>query len=63
MRQKICVFIMMLMICLSTVLIIPRDLKVEATGGGSEGGENENIGLNYTYMWEVIKKFSNVVHD
>ena len=45
------------------IIIIPDNLKVEATLGG--GGEtNEGIGLDYDFMWfNITENLSNVVHD
>ena len=54
---------MVLMVCLSTVLIIPSDLEVNATGGGGGGEEEDDIGLDFDWMWNVaIDNMSNAVY-
>jgi hypothetical protein len=62
MRQKIYIFVMMLMICLSTVLLLSNDLKVEATGGGGGGGDS-HFNRYYDELWNVTKNLSRAVHD
>ena len=47
---------------MSTIVILPNDLEVEATGGGGGGGESEDIGLDYDYIWNVLTDLANVVH-
>ena len=50
MKQKIFVLVVTLMICLSAIVIIPNDYKVEATGGGGGDGGDDGIGLDYDYI-------------
>ena len=48
--------------CLSAIVIILGDFKVEASSGGGGEGENNNSFLNYSYIWEQIKEFCNVTY-
>lgn len=64
MKNKIVGILVGVMLMLTAVVIIvPNNLKVEATFGG--GGEtNEGIGLDYDYMWfNITENLSNVVHN
>ncbi|UCF13479.1 MAG: M28 family peptidase [Thermoplasmatales archaeon] len=59
MRKKLSVLIVALLIFLSSIMIIPDDLKVEASGEGGDGG----IGLDLDFMWSVTENLSNIVHE
>ena len=61
MKQKIFVLVVTLMICLSAIVIIPNDYKVEATGGGGGDGGDDGIGLDYDYIWNRTKEFTDVM--
>ena len=63
MKHKIFVLVMTLLICLSTILIIPSDLEVEASGGGGGEGESEDIGLNFSYIEEITYDLSQVIFN
>jgi len=60
MKRKLNVLIVVLLICLSSVLIIPDDLKVKASG---EGGEDGGIQLPYDFVWNITKWLSDVIFD
>ncbi len=64
MRKKISVLIVMLLMCLSSVLIMPDELKVEASGGGGGGGGGGNVStfLDYDYLWNRINDISKVIY-
>ena len=61
MKGKIVVLVIGLLLSISVSIIINNDIKVKATQGGNG---NEDIGLDYDYMWyNITENLSNVVHD
>ena len=62
MNKKIYVFIVALLMCLTTIVFIPSDLKVEAASGGKGNGV-EDIFLDYQYIWNITENLSNVIFD
>jgi len=60
MKNKIFVLFVTLLMCLSAILILPSDLEVDAAGGGE--GDND-IGLDYDFMWKVTDNLTSVVHN
>ena len=63
MRKKIIgIFICMLMICGTlTTILYSNNIKVEASGGGQQNGQGA-IGLDYQFLWNMSKNFSDVVY-
>ena len=55
MRKKLYVLVITLLIIFSTIVIIPRNFKVEASSGGDGGADDGSIGLDYWYMWNVTQ--------
>jgi len=62
MKNKIFVLIVTLLMCLTSIVIIHSDLEVEATIGGGEGILENETGLDYDFMWSVVKNLSDVVY-
>ncbi len=58
-RKIVSIFICTLLIA-TTIINIPTDSNVKASG---QGGENNNYYLNYTYMNEQTEWMGNVIHD
>jgi len=64
MNKKLFVLAVTLLMCLSAIMIIPRDFEVKANPGDGGGGEiGEGIGLDYNFMWNITKELANVTHD
>lgn len=63
MKKKIFVVIVTLLMCLSAIVIIPNDSKVEATSGGGDNREDNSIGLDLEFVWNVTNDLANVVHN
>ena len=63
MKGKIYILFLMLLICLSAIVIFPRDFEVEAAGGEDSAEEKIGIGLDFDFMWEVTEELSNVIHN
>jgi len=61
MKSKKFVIVITLLICLSTIVIIPEDLKIEASGGSGSGGDDNGF-LDFEYMWDQLREFCNVTH-
>ena len=61
MKNKLYVIFLTLLMCLTVIVIVPEDLEVEAGSGGT--GEEDGIGLDYDFMWNVTENLSRVVHD
>jgi hypothetical protein len=59
MKEKIYVLIVTLLMCLSVIVIIPNDFKVEATSGSG----NNSLGLDYDYIWNITENLSNVIYN
>ncbi len=58
------VLLISLLLSVSILLVVNNDFNVEATGGGGEGEDEENsIGLDFGYMWNITVKLANVVHN
>lgn len=62
MKNKIVGILTCLMLVLTTIVLVPNDLKVEATSGGG-GGEGEDSSLNNSYIWERTVDFANVIYN
>jgi hypothetical protein len=59
MKKKILViFICMLMTASTTILITPEKLQVKAAGGGSASGDENNVGINTTYIYDIADYLS-----
>ena len=52
MNRKISVLIVTLLMCISTIVMIPSDFDVEATPGGG-GGDNGSIGLDFQFIKNI----------
>ena len=61
MKRKISVFIIVMILCMSSVVIFNTNIDVKANGGGGE--EEGDIGLNFTYIKNITEKLSNVIFD
>jgi PKD repeat protein len=61
MKKKIVSFLICMLVCLSSVLIFPDDLNVEASG--EEEGESGEAKLDYEYLWEQINATVSVIYD
>jgi hypothetical protein len=59
MNRKIFVIFVTLVMIVSTFVIAPNDLKVEASGGGSGG----DIGIDFQYIYNITENLSNVIFD
>lgn len=57
--KKIIAFLVCALVITSGILLMPQNTDVRADGYQHPSGENE-IGLNTTYVWEMVKKFCNV---
>lgn len=51
----------MLMIASTTILITPKDFQVKATGGGSASGDENNVGINTTYIQNITDELSDII--
>ncbi|HIG99830.1 MAG TPA: hypothetical protein HA258_04535, partial [Thermoplasmata archaeon] len=60
--KKIVTFLLSILVGTSGILLIPKNSDVRADGYQNPSGENE-IGLNTTYVWELVKRFGNVTFD
>ena len=60
--KKIVTFLLCILIGTSGIVLIPKNSDVRADGYQNPSGENE-IGLNTTYAWELVKRFGNVTFD
>ena len=61
MRKKIIgIFVCIMLVLTAVVIIVPDNLKVEATPG-SGGGEGD-IGLNFSYIRMITENLSNVIY-
>lgn len=58
--NKILSIFVCVLICLSSILILPDDFKVGASSG--EGG-SKDIGLDYDYMWNITKDLSYIIFN
>ncbi len=63
MRQKIIgIIVCMLLISSTLTMVLFSDTaKVEASGGGQQGGGCVN--LDYDWVWERVQDFGNVIHN
>ena len=62
MKGKIIILIITLL-CVSSMIIFDKDVKIKATGDGGEENNNGNsIGLDFNYMLNITEVLSNVVH-
>jgi len=57
-KGKIVSIMVCMLVCLSSVLIVPNEIKVKASGAG--GGEGDDTGLDYDFVWNVTKLLCNV---
>jgi hypothetical protein len=64
-KQIIGILVCMLLVTASTILlVVPEKLSVEAiSGDGSKSGDNEDLGLDTDFVWNVTVDLANVVHD
>ena len=63
MERKIGVIIIISLLLLSSIVVfVNNELNVEATGGEG-GGDIDNIGLPYDFMWNVSKTVSNATYE
>ena len=62
MNEKFCALIIGLLLSVSITVIINNNIDVKAVIGGG-GGNNEYIGFDYNFMWNVTENLSNVVHN
>ena len=60
-KGKIVSIVVCMLVCLSSVLIVPNEIKVKASGEG--GSEGDDIGLDYDFVWNVTKLLCNVTFD
>jgi len=61
-NKKICILVCMLMtISTMTTILYTNNIKVEASDGG--GDDNNRIGLDYDFMWNVTNNLSKVVYN
>ncbi len=58
---KMTTILICMLMCLSSVLIIPDDLNVKATTGGGTNGKN--VGLDYDYIYNTTEDLSYVIFD
>jgi len=58
--EKLMVLVVVVLLCLSGMVIINKDLNVEATPEGG-GGEDGGVGLDYTYIYNITEELSNVI--
>jgi hypothetical protein len=58
-KEKIDVLLVMILMIVSTIMIVPSDLKVKASGGEGE----EDIGLDYSFIEYATKELSKIVLD
>jgi len=63
MKRKIIGILCCMLIVVSTIttIIYTNDIKVKASGGGQQGGQGD-IGLDFQFVWNMSKNFSEVVH-
>jgi len=62
MKKKLLVILVcMLIIASTTMLITPEDFQVEATGEGSASGDENNVGINITYIHTITQDLSDIV--
>jgi hypothetical protein len=62
MKEKILVILVcMLMITSTTILITQENLRVKATDGGNPLGDENNVGLNSTYIHSIVENLSQIV--
>jgi hypothetical protein len=62
-KKLICAVVTTLMITSSTTILLNKNtIKVVAAGDGQQG-QNNTIGLDYNYMWNVTTYISNAVHN
>jgi hypothetical protein len=61
-KRKINVIIVAMLLCMSSVVIFNKDFEVEATPGGG-GGEDDSIGLDYAYIWNITEELANVIYE
>ncbi len=59
--KKIISIIVCMLVCLSSILIMPEKMKVKASGGS--GGGDEGIGLDKDFVWSVTENLSRIVHS
>jgi hypothetical protein len=60
--KKIIVFLVCVLMITSGILLMPQNMDVRADDYQHHNGENE-IGLNTTYVWEMVKQFCNVTKN
>ncbi len=60
--KKIVAFLLCMLVITNGILLIPKNTDVRADNYQHHNGENE-IGLNTTYVWEMVKQFCNVTFD
>ncbi len=64
MKKKILSMLVCMLVCLSTVLIIPDNLNIKASGGGGGGGSiGGEAELDYEYLWEQINATASVIYN
>lgn len=62
MRKKIIgIFVCIMLVLTAVVIIVPKDLNVEATS--DEGEEKESTGLDYEYIYNITKRLSFIIND
>ena len=62
MKNKIISIFVCIVLIISGIVFIYKEINIRAEIGGGEGSEN-GIGLNYTFMWDnITKKLCNVTH-
>ena len=63
MKKKIFILITTLMIITTSYITILNDFEVKATPGGDGDGEEDDIGLDFNWMWDsVIKTMCNATY-
>ncbi|DAC73366.1 MAG TPA: hypothetical protein DSN98_00330 [Thermoplasmata archaeon] len=60
--KKIVAFLVCALMIASGIMLMPKNTDVRADAYQHPSGENE-IGLNTTYVWEMVKRFCNVTRD
>lgn len=61
MKTKIIGILVCTLLIATTIVIIPDNFKVEASGGGK--GDNNGIGLDFDYMWwNITENISHVIY-
>ena len=64
MKKKLLVILVYIsMIYSTTILITPEDFQVKAVDGGSASGDENNVGINTKYIFNITKNLSYIVFE